>query len=116
MGNSSLSSARNIRRSQNRVRFNSDTTYGPITRTLLLVLLIGTLGLMYLTQVTKTGAYGYQINELEQKRDNLIEQNESLRVEAARLQSIERVRNSEFAKTLTDEGEVSFVDSNSSNQ
>jgi len=111
MGNTaSYSSARNIRRSQNRIRFQSDGSYGPVTRTLLIVMLIGTLGLMYLTQITKTSAYGYQINGLEEKREELLDENESLRVETARLQSIERVRNSEYAQSLTDEGEVSFAD------
>jgi len=101
--------SRNIRRSQNRIRFQPENNYGPVTKTLLIVLLIGTLGLMYLTQITKTSAYGYQINELEEKKEELLDENESLRVETARLQSIERVRDSEYARNLTDEGEVSFA-------
>ncbi len=107
--NVSYIAPRNIRRSQNRVRFEASNSYGPITRSLLLVLIVGTLGLMYLTQITKTSAYGYQVSELEERRKTLIEENESLRVEAARLQSIDRVRNSDYAKEYTD-GEVSFVD------
>ena len=101
---------RTIRRGQNRVKAQVQDGFGPITRTLLLVLVVGTLGLMYLTQITKTSAYGYQIDQLENKRDELVSENESLRVEAARLQSIERVRNSDFAKSLTSEGDVSLAD------
>ena len=107
--NASYAAPRNIRRSQNRVKFEANSGFGPITRTLLLVLLIGTLGLMYLTQITKTSAYGYQVSELEERRDELQDENESLRVEAARLQSIERVRKSDYAKDLESDGEVSFA-------
>lgn len=103
-------SSRNIRRSHNRVKVQTQDGFGPITRTLLLVLVIGTLGLMYLTQITKTSAYGYQIDNLENRKSELIDENESLRVEAARLQSIERVRKSEFASNLTSDGDVSFAE------
>ena len=100
---------RTIRRGQNRVKAQTQEGFGPITRTLLLVIVVGTLGLMYLTQITKTSAYGFQIAQLEDRRNELQDKNESLRVETARLQSIERVRNSEFAATLSSDGEVSFA-------
>ena len=91
------------------MRVQTQDGFGPITKTLLLVLVVGTLGLMYLTQITKTSAYGYKIGKLEAKRTALVTENESLRVEAARLQSIERVRGSEFAANLTSDGDVSFA-------
>jgi cell division protein FtsL len=106
---SSTYNSRTIRRGQNRVRVQTQDGFGPITKTLLLVLVVGTLGLMYLTQITKTSAYGYKIDKLEAKRTALVTENESLRVEAARLQSIERVRGSEFAANLTSDGDVSFA-------
>ena len=102
--------SRTIRRGQNRVRVQAQDGFGPITRTLILVLVVGTLGLMYLTQITKTSAYGYKIDKLEGKRNELVTENESLRVETARLQSIERVRGSEYAANLTSTGDVSFVE------
>jgi len=107
--NAAYSSGRTMRRSQNRIRFQSNNSYGPITRTLLLVLVIGTLGLLYLTQITKTSAYGYQISELEDRKKTLLDENESLRVEAARLQSIERVRKSDFARSLQSDSDVSLA-------
>ena len=37
----------------------------------MLVILACLLGLLYLTQVTKTNAYGYKINSLEQQQTKL---------------------------------------------
>jgi hypothetical protein len=57
-------------------------------------------GLLYLTQVTKTNSYGYTINNLEQQQSDLKDQKANLEVSAARLQSLNRVSNSNVAKGL----------------
>jgi regulator of replication initiation timing len=67
------------------------------------------LGLMYLTQITKTTAFGYEVDELKTTRAALIEENEQLEVESARLQALERIRTSDVAKTLSDVGSVEFT-------
>jgi prefoldin subunit 5 len=65
-----------------------------------LIVLACLLGLLYLTQVTKTNAYGYQINSLQQQQAQLKSENDDLQVASARLQSLDRVQNSAVAKSL----------------
>lgn len=89
-------------RNQNAVSFRrSDRTLGPISNTIILIVLACLLGLLYLTQVTKTNAYGYKINSLQQQQTQLKAQNDDLEVASARLQSLDRVQSSAPAKNLT---------------
>ncbi len=66
----------------------------------MLIILACLLGLLYLTQVTKTNSYGYQINDLQQQQTQLKDENTELQVSAARLQALERVKNSDVAKSM----------------
>ncbi|HUA13641.1 MAG TPA: hypothetical protein VL989_04020 [Candidatus Sulfotelmatobacter sp.] len=97
-----LNRSRFSARSQNSVSFRTkDRTLGPISNTIILIILACLLGLLYLTQVTKTNAYGYQINNLQQTQAALISEHQNLEVDSARLQSLDRVQNSPVAKALT---------------
>src|SRR5580692_4087948 len=88
-------------RGQNAVSFQSrERTLGPISNTIILVVLACLLGLLYLTQVTKTNAYGYTINNLQQQQAQLASQHSDLEVASARLQSLDRVASSSVAKSL----------------
>ena len=88
-------------RNQNSVSFRVQTRrLGPISNTIILIVLACLLGLLYLTQVTKTNAYGYQINSLQQEQTQLKNQHDDLEVASARLQSLSRVQNSPVAKNL----------------
>ena len=52
-------------RNKNAQAFRSqEKALGPISNTIILIVLALVLGLLYLTQVTKTNAYGYEINSL----------------------------------------------------
>src|SRR6476646_10688042 len=75
-------------------------TLGPISNTLILIVLACLLGLMYLTQVTKTNAYGFKINTLQQQQAQLKSENNDLEVASARLQSLDRTKSSAVAKNL----------------
>ncbi len=90
-------------RNQNVVGFvaASEHKLGPISNTIILVVLACLLGLLYLTQVTKTNAYGYQINGLQQKQAQLREEHDNLALASARLQSLDRVQHSQVASSLT---------------
>lgn len=66
----------------------------------MLIVLTCVLGLLYLTQVTKTNAYGYQINELQQQQVQAQIEHDELEIASARLQSLERVKNSDVANSL----------------
>lgn len=89
-------------RGSNGVAFrpSSDKPFGPISNSIILIVLACVLGLLYLTQVTKTNAHGYQINQLQEQRTELQEEHANLEVAAARLQAQERVANSDVAKGL----------------
>jgi hypothetical protein len=88
-------------RSQNSVSFRPQARrLGPISNTITLIVLACLLGLLYLTQVTKTNAYGYQINSLQQQQAKLADQHDNLEVDSARLQSLSRVQGSAVAKSL----------------
>jgi hypothetical protein len=88
-------------RNQNLVAVKTQTrTLGPISNTITLIVLACLLGLLYLTQVTKTNAYGYQISGLQTKQSQLQHQHDDLVNSSARLQSLSRVQGSTVAKNL----------------
>lgn len=88
-------------RNQNTTGFREGTsTIGPISNTIILVVLACLLGLLYLTQVTKTNTFSYQINSLQTQQSNLQTQHDQLEVDSARLQSVERIASSTIAQQL----------------
>lgn len=100
-----------VGRNQNSVAFRSrGRALGPVSNAVILIVLALLLGLLYLTQVTKTNAYGYQISGLLQQQSQLKQQNDNLQVASARLQSVERVQNSIVAKNLTPVTPTATVD------
>jgi uncharacterized membrane protein len=74
--------------------------FGPISNTIILIVLACLLGLLYLTQVTKTNAFGYTINELQEQQTALQSKNADLEVDSARLQSLDRTQNSAVASSM----------------
>ncbi len=93
--------ASGMTRGQNSVSFRiTDKRMGPVSNTIVLIVLACTLGLLYLTQVTKTNAYGYKINSLQQQQSKLQQQHEDLSVASAREQSLDRVATSASAQAM----------------
>lgn len=96
-----MSRQRYAGRNQNTTSFKAkEQAIGPVSNTIMLIILACLLGLLYLTQVTKTNAFSYRINDLKEKQTSLQAEHDQLVVDSARLQSLERVRNSETAKKL----------------
>jgi cell division protein FtsL len=90
-----------LSRNQNTASFRSrERVLGPVSNSVILIVLACLLGLLYLTQVTKTNAFGYKINDLQQKQSQLKEERDDLEVASARLQSIDRVAASAEAKNM----------------
>jgi hypothetical protein len=79
----------------------TDKRLGPVSNTIILIVLACLLGLLYLTQVTRTNTYGYQINNLQQQQSALQQQHEDLTVASAREQSVSRDANSSTAQAMT---------------
>jgi len=97
----SMSRGRYAGRNQNVVGFEAQKhKLGPVSNTIILVVLVCLLGLLYLTQVTKTNAYGYQINSLREEQTQLQAEHDNLELASARLQSLDRVQQSTPASTL----------------
>lgn len=82
---------------------------GPVSNAIVLILVMCLLGLMYLTQVTKTNALGYKVSALTTKQTELKEEYASLEVESVRLQSLDRVKNSQVAQKMADTKPTAFV-------
>jgi outer membrane murein-binding lipoprotein Lpp len=88
-------------RNQNTTSFRSaERAIGPVSNTIILIILACVLGLLYLTQVTKTNSYGYKISELSTQASTLQQERSELEVSAARLQALDRVKNSDATKNL----------------
>jgi hypothetical protein len=85
-------------------------TVGPISNTIILVVLACLIGLLYLTQVTKTNATGYRINELQNQYAELEKEHSQLELTAARLQSIDRVSKSSVSKDLVSVSPSSVIE------
>lgn len=79
---------------------NNERTLGPISNTVILIVLACLLGLLYLTQVTKTNAYGYAIEEARTQQSQLKSEKDDLEVASARLRSLDRVQNSGVAQAM----------------
>lgn len=87
-----MSRKRFAARHQNVVSFQEQArSIGPISNAVILVVMSCLLGLLYLTQVTKTNANGYTIDSLQKQQTSLQKEHEDLELTAARLQSLDRV-------------------------
>ena len=57
----------NWSRNQNTTRFVSAIKLGPVAHTILIALMITVLGLIYLTQATRTSGYGYEAQQIDEQ-------------------------------------------------
>ena len=73
---------------------------GPVSNSIVLVILSCLLGLLYLTQVTKTNASGYKIDQMKKEYSQLERDHNQLELSAARLQSMDRVSSSPATQGL----------------
>jgi hypothetical protein len=88
-------------RNQNVVSFGiRERKLGPISNTIILIVLTSLVGLLYLTQVTATNADGYAINGLQAKQTQLQAQHDNLVLASAQLQSLARTESSSVASTM----------------
>lgn len=97
-------------RNQNAVSFKREHKgFGPISNTIILIVLACILGLLYLTQVTKTNAFGYKINSLRDQAASLKSEHDDLEVASARLQSLDRAQTSAVSNSLVSVAPSSVV-------
>ena len=86
----SVSKQRYASRNTNVVSFKkASKRLGPVTNAITVLVMVCLIGLVYLTQVTKTNSYSYDINELQQQQSQLKEEQKDLELTAARLRSVD---------------------------
>lgn len=90
------------KRNQNTVAFSPTAALGPVAHTVIIALMIAVLGLIYLTQVTKTSSYGYQLDSRNEEIAVLESERQDLEYESAKLQALARVKESSVAKAMSD--------------
>lgn len=98
-----------LRRNQNATRYRSDTKLGPVAHTVLVALMITVLGLIYLTQATKTTAYSYEAQGLDVQINELTAKKSELEVQNARLTALERVKGSAVASAMTSPQAIDYA-------
>ena len=98
-----------MRRNQNGTRYRSETKLGPVAHTVLVALMITVLGLVYLTQATKTSAYSYEVQDLDTQISELSAKKSELEVQNARLTALERVKGSAVATAMTTPEATDYV-------
>lgn len=98
-----------IRRNQNATRFRSETKLGPVTHTILVALMIAVLGLIYLTQATKTTAYSYEAQGLDAQINELTAKKSELEVQNARLTALERIKGSSVASAMESPQSIDYA-------
>ena len=97
-------------RNQNTTYFKSSkSSVGPVSNIIILAVLICLMGLIYLTQVTKTYALGYKLDELSQRKDQLTTENANLELESVKLRSIEKVKSSQASANMTSVSPTSYA-------
>lgn len=99
----------NWSRNQNTTRFVSSVKLGPVAHTVLVALMITVLGLIYLTQATRTTSYDYQSQKIDSQIADLTTQKSDLEVENARLTSLQTVKNSSTAQGMTTPASTSYA-------
>lgn len=96
-------------RNQNTTRFESAIKLGPVAHTVLIALMIIVLGLIYVTQATRTTGYDYQAQKIDSQIAALNEQKGELEIENARLTAIETVKKSSVASAMTGPSSTQYV-------
>ncbi len=72
--------------------------------------MITVLGLIYLTQATRTTGYDYAAQKIDSQIAELNEERADLQIENARLTALETVKNSAVAKEMTTPASTEFVE------
>ncbi|NCU40293.1 hypothetical protein EOL73_00855 [Candidatus Saccharibacteria bacterium] len=93
---------RQWQRNQNTVAFAPKVSLGPVAHTIIIALLVAILGLIYLSQVTKTSSYGYELDRQNTEMATLTAERQGLEIENARLQALSRVADSSIAKSMVE--------------
>ena len=99
----------NWSRNQNTTRFQSSVKLGPVAHTVLVALMIIVLGLIYVTQATRTTGYDYEAQKIDSQIAELNDQKGELEIENARLTALETIKSSSVAKEMTTPASTQYI-------
>ena len=98
-----------MRRNQNLYRNQAKIAFGPIAIGFVTIGIISVLALLYLTQITKTSVYGYQLSDLTSKSEKISAAKQELQVQAARLSAIQSIQSAKTVSQLVPEQNISYA-------
>lgn len=97
------------RRNQNLYRQPAKVQLGPTSATFVVIAIISILALFYLNQITKTNVFSYRLNTLSSQQTQLLNDKQDLSVEAARLQSLNTIKNSAVVAKMVPVSQVTYA-------
>lgn len=98
-----------MRRNQNLYRQPARLQMGPLSASFLVVAIVAVLAMIYLNQVGKTAILGSKLSALQTQRDQALADRDALSVEAARLQSIQKIQSSKTVAAMTPASNVTYA-------
>lgn len=100
----------NVGESRNRTRtINRSFATGPVTLGMFVVLLIASLGIVYLVESNSMTTSGYQIQDLQDKVTELQKSNEELKLQSAELQSLKHLEQVKDDLNMVSNSQTSYV-------
>ena len=99
----------NWSRNQNITRFESPVKLGPVSHTVVVIMMVISFGLIYLTQATRATSYDYESQKIDAEIATLATKKSDLEIENARLAALETIKNSSVAKEMTAATSTEYV-------
>lgn len=84
-------------------------SFGNVSLGFFIIILVGALGLLYISQINSVAVAGYTIKETDKKIEELKRKNKELELELARLQSVNNIRNESQRLNMVELSQASFV-------
>ncbi len=94
---------------RNTVR-HTPRTLGTVSQSVILTLLVVVIGLIYITQGTKSTNYDYELHNIENEISELEARKEDLAVEKARITSVAASASSEVAMAMEDASPAGYAE------
>jgi len=82
---------------------------GSVSLTIITIILISLLALFYLAQSNQKAVKSYNVKALEERKTELITSTEKLELEAARLNSIKKISESQAASQMVPQTDITYV-------
>ena len=91
--------------------FKRNFQIGPVSLNFLTIIIIFFLALFYLIQSQQSASKVYAIKELQQQKNEIISENEQLKIRAAELNSIENIKNTASDLQMVPSVELNYLES-----